>query len=330
MICIGAPRLHEFLRNNFRKFGIRSILLDFDERFHLFYRSTKGAEFLHYNMFNNFFFGGEKARSEFEKFLKDADETENCCLFTDPPFGCRTEPLAYSIRNIIESYRKINNFQRILPVFWIFPYFMEIYVRNSMPEMEMLDYKINYTNHESYHSGEKGRKQGSPVRILTNVPLDCVELPASEGYKYCVHCKRWVAPENVHCKSCRKCPSKNGDKYIHCNLCGLCVKPTYKHCEDCNRCTQVFGHNCSQYQGQLTCAICLTKGHNEVNCQKWFAICRKGARDVEKIQKKMLKIKKRICLLCFRVGHNERFCTKRSELLKEYSFMSCTFNIINM
>lgn len=329
MICIGAPRLHEYLRLNFKKFGIRSILLDFDHRFHMFYRSSTDAEFLHYNMFNNFFFGGDNAQTQFETFLKQSDYNENCCLFTDPPFGCRTEALAYSIQTISRSYRQINNFQRILPVLWIFPYFMETYVRNSMSEMEMVDYKINYTNHDTYHAGEKGRKQGSPVRMFTNIPLDCLELPRSDGYKYCTHCKRWVAPENVHCKICRKCPSKNGDRYVHCDLCGLCVKPNYKHCANCDRCAQTAAHNCSQYQENLMCAICLTKGHNEAKCHKWFEVCGKKMNNILKIKRKMLKIGKRICLLCFKAGHNERFCSRRAVLLKEYTFMNQTFNFVN-
>lgn len=34
----------------------------------------------------------------------------------------------------------------------------------------MSDYKINYTNHELYRS-KNGRKEGSPVRFLTNISL---------------------------------------------------------------------------------------------------------------------------------------------------------------
>lgn len=53
---------------------------------------------------------------------------------------------------------------------WVFPYFMETYITHLMPEMEMSDYKINYTNHEMYRS-INGRKEGSPVRFLTNISL---------------------------------------------------------------------------------------------------------------------------------------------------------------
>jgi hypothetical protein len=54
---------------------------------------------------------------------------------------------------------------------WIFPYFMEMYVTKFMPELQMIDYHIGYENHEVYNNdkGGKGRKQGSPVRIFTNI-----------------------------------------------------------------------------------------------------------------------------------------------------------------
>lgn len=308
---------------------MKSILLDFDKRFLSFY-DNEFPEFFHYNMFNHHFFCGAKAEIEFEKFLKlTNNENEKCCLFTDPPFGCRTEPLAHTIHIISEKYKIVNNSFKILPVFWIFPYFMETYVKAVLPQMEMCDYKINYTNHEIYHDGDKGRKQGSPVRIFTNVPLEVLELPTFEGYRFCKSCKRWVARENRHCNLCQKCPSKNGSQYVHCNLCGICVKPSYKHCTNCDRCTQINGHNCNEYQSNLMCSICLTKGHNEGNCIKWFEYINKSVTHIRKLKQKSLKMGKRICLVCFKSGHSEKFCTKRSTVLKETYFMSTCNNVLN-
>lgn len=331
MICVGAPRLHEHLKNNFKLLQIKSVLLDFDKRFYAFQHcnDNETPDFFHYNMFNNYFFGGDAAQQQFEQFLKESN-AEQCCLFTDPPFGCRTEPLAFTIQMMSRRYREINQFQQILPVLWIFPYFMEPYVSTVMPEMDMVDYKIDYTNHETYHGGEKGRKQGSPVRIFTNVPLNLIELPARDGYKFCTKCKRWVAIENKHCPRCKKCPSKNGDSYVHCQLCGTCVKPTYKHCVNCWRCTQVKEHQCQVYQTNLKCAICLQRGHNELNCRKWFGICDKSENDVEKLRQKMIKTKRRICLVCFKSGHNESSCMQRKNLLNENTFLDSTSNILNL
>jgi hypothetical protein len=66
VICIGAPRLHEFLKNHCQ---INSILLDIDNRFMWF---NDDKTYLHYNMFNHHFFGGEQCRLVFEEFLKEA------------------------------------------------------------------------------------------------------------------------------------------------------------------------------------------------------------------------------------------------------------------
>lgn len=326
VICIGAPRLHEYLKNSFGSIGIRSVLLDFDRRFYAF-RSVRAPhrDYFRYNMFNNHFFDGQEAVEEFEQFLRESNG-DQCCVFTDPPFGCRSEPLALTIQTMSNRYRLLNRFHRLLPTFWIFPYFMETYVKASMPEMEMVDYKINYTNHDTYHHGENGRKQGSPVRMFTNVPLALIELPSNENYRYCGKCKRWVARENLHCSMCQMCPSKNGDTYIHCRSCETCVKPSYKHCSDCRRCTQVFNHQCDDYQRNIQCNICLQRGHNEANCVQWFAISGKNVQQVTKLKLKAIKQKQSCCFICFKIGHNEKRCKYRTSLLQESTFMGETTN----
>lgn len=65
-----------------------------------------------------------------------------------------------------------------------------------------------------------------------------MKLSAEQGYKYCKICKRWVYPENQHCKKCESCTSKDGRTYKHCSICNRCVKPTWEHCEKCARCAQ--------------------------------------------------------------------------------------------
>ena len=54
------------------------------------------SEFLHYNMFNNFFFGGEDAKSTFKEFLSNVDSNK-IALVMDPPFGGLISLLASSI-----------------------------------------------------------------------------------------------------------------------------------------------------------------------------------------------------------------------------------------
>lgn len=330
-MCIGAPRLHEYLKFYRAKLHIESILLDLDTRFYWFFNRNgngNGAnDYFHYNMFNNYFFAGAQAEVEFGQFLHEQNN-DKCCIFTDPPFGCRTEPLVATLQTMCQIYRQTNRSHNILPIFWVFPYFMETYITSMMPEMEMLDYKIDYTNHQTYHAGHDGRKLGSPVRLFTNVPANLIDFPTAEAYRFCKKCNKCVARENQHCNRCKKCPSKNGATYVHCTLCELCVKPSYKHCNNCWRCTQIENHECARYQSQLKCTICLQKGHNELNCHKWFEKCRKSAKEITKLKLKSIKTGRRICLLCFKSGHNEKSCSKRKHLLKETSFLNQLNNIM--
>lgn len=284
-------------------------------------------DFYHYNMFNNYFFGGEVCQQNFETFLECTD-AEKCCIFTDPPFGGRTELLAAAFHTLNEKYRRKNNCHTILPIFLILPYFMENYVQQYMPEMTMFDYKVNYTNHDSYN--DAGRKLGSAARLFSNVLPNLVRLPSAENYRQCRKCNRWVAPENKHCNRCQVCPSKNGAEYKHCTACELCVKPSYKHCYECGRCTQLENHRCAAYQSTLTCTICLRKGHNELNCCKWFDLCGRKMNAINRLKLKMRKTGVRTCLICFKNGHNEKKCTKRTELLREIRFLNDNYNLLSL
>lgn len=90
-------------------------------------------------------------------------------LIIDPPFGGRVEPLAETLKTINKFYKTLCGTKQDLPIFWIFPYFMEPHILNFMENFSMLDYKVNYDNHPLFQRGPKGRKGGSPVRIFTNL-----------------------------------------------------------------------------------------------------------------------------------------------------------------
>ncbi|XP_058838147.1 rRNA N6-adenosine-methyltransferase ZCCHC4 isoform X1 [Topomyia yanbarensis] len=311
VVCLGAPRLHEYLLT---RTNIDSLLLDIDNRFAWFYDKTC---FLQYNMFNNYFFDGMSAQNIFIHFLSNARSKDRICIFTDPPFGCRTELLAQTIRKTNQLYNKINSTtQNILPTFWVFPYFMENYIRKEIPSMEMVDYKINYTNHKTYNNSMKGLKHGSPVRFFTNVALDLFSLPTSEGYRFCSKCNKWVHNLNLHCKICNNCVSKSGATYRHCVRCNWCVKASYKHCDKCGRCTQARGHNCKLYRMQVSCRICLVKGHVEKMCSIWK-------------NKKKCKCNISGCVICGAKSHIVSNCPERKMLLKEEYFLGSYQNIIN-
>lgn len=70
-----------------------------------------------------------------------------------------------------------------------------------------------------------------------------MQLPESEGYKYCEKCERWVSDENKHCDKCGLCTSKDGREYVHCDPCKRCVKNTWSHCDKCKKCA-IVGHKC--------------------------------------------------------------------------------------
>lgn len=89
-------------------------------------------------------------------------------IITDPPFGGRTEVIAFTFKQINETYRKLNNRNDDIPMFWIYPYYMEAYIRYADPNFTMLDYKVEYENHKKFSNPPK-RNWGSPVRIFTTV-----------------------------------------------------------------------------------------------------------------------------------------------------------------
>jgi hypothetical protein len=261
IICIGAPRLHDFVRS----IGMDSILLDIDRRFEAFYRE----DFMHFNMLNNFFFNGATDEERFTNFLNngsaDGDETTQHCVFTDPPFAARTELLSQTLKEI--TYKYFALCRKRLPVFMIFPYFNESHVRKVMPEMDMMDFQVSYMNHYAFNENYKGRKEGSPIRVFSNVDQRIIKYPPQlANYRFCGSCRRFVSKSNLHCKICKCCPSKNGSSYRHCLRCVKCVKPTYIHCQECDRCVQAASHNCESYQSHQECGCCNQMGHVEKFC----------------------------------------------------------------
>lgn len=290
IICLGAPRLHEYIKSN--KPGFQSILMDIDDRFQAFNDSN---EFIRYNMFNNHFFNGKSDKVKLINFLKSESKTPKHCLFTDPPFGARTELLTITIQTIKSLYNRVNSYPAVLPVFWIFPYFNENHIKQQMSEMEMLDYQVNYMNHPAFSENYKGRKEGSPIRIFTNINPTAVKYSKQlTNYRFCKFCKRFVHTSNQHCRICEKCPSKSGATYRHCPDCILCVKPNYNHCHTCNRCVQKTNHNCKEYQLHQECWLCLKRGHVEKYCE---------------FTKKYKIVKKGICIICKdKKKHNLKFC----------------------
>ncbi|XP_073465270.1 rRNA N(6)-adenosine-methyltransferase ZCCHC4 [Aquarana catesbeiana] len=263
VLCVGTPRLHEWIRHQAcegSKLKVKSLLLDIDFRYSQFYSKY---DFCHYNMFNHHFFGGEAPKEICQNFLQE-NNGEGIIMVTDPPFGGLVEPLAFSFKKMSAMWRtpSITGCFIELPTFWIFPYFFEPRILQSSPGFAMLDYQVDYDNHTVYKHGKTGRKQ-SPVRIFTNLSPEKIVLPASEGYRFCSLCPRYVSSENKHCKTCNTCPSKDGRKWKHCSLCNKCVKPSWVHCSSCDRCC-LQDHPCGGDVGG--CFLCGEGGHKWRNC----------------------------------------------------------------
>ncbi|KOX67472.1 Zinc finger CCHC domain-containing protein 4 [Melipona quadrifasciata] len=272
ILCICTPKIHEYILENYEN-TMSTLLLDFDGRFHNF---LGPLSYCWYNLLNNHFFN-ESAIHVFKDFLTQ-NGGKDTYLICDPPFGSRVEPMSWTIKRISDLYKKWNNIENeedSLKIMFIFPYFMESIMKQKsnppgvsggLKDLEMTDYKVSYDNHPLFITGSNATKSPSPIRIFTNVPLNLVELPKSNGYRYCKICQKWVAKENKHCKKCQECTSKNGLTYKHCNICKRCVKPYWKHCETCKRCV-VMKHLCGQ-KPKVTgkCFECNEPGHTEKEC----------------------------------------------------------------
>ena len=239
VICIGTPRLFEVLR---RDSSIKVVLLDIDTRLANFFKP--GHEWLWYNMFNHHFFN-EKHEKRFENFVKLA--TENLLVITDPPFGGRTELLAETWKKISQNWKNIHEKSEDPTLMWIFPYFMETKIQQELSDLKMSDFQVEYSNHVDFSGQSTGRKQGSPVRVFTNLKLMKFDLSKSSSYKYCDKCQIWVANSNKHCDFCNSCTAKNGGSYKHCRKCKRCVKISWNHCKKCKRCA-LPKHPCAMFR----------------------------------------------------------------------------------
>jgi hypothetical protein len=225
-------------------------------------------------LFNHHFFY-ENSKNVLNEFLLQ-NGGKNIFLICDPPFGGRVEPISQTIKTISDLHTKLNKINTIehkLKIIFIYPYFMEAIIQEKsnppdiyggLKELKMSDYKVEYENHPLFISKINSR-QGSQVRIFTNIPLNLIKLPASDGYKYCKRCHRWVAAENKHCKICKNCTSKDGRRYTHCKLCQRCVKSSWQHCKTCNRCL-LPNHKCGQKPKTGNCFKCFVSGKIYIIC----------------------------------------------------------------
>lgn len=234
VLCIGTPSIFEevLLRKK------SALLLDIDDRLAGFFGKN---QFCHYNMFNHHFFDAQ-SKSNFEMKMS---QSENIVVVTDPPFGGRPELIG-------KTLQIIQNEKKNCLILWIFPYFMEPQIQKVLPDLQMCDYQVTYSEMaKNYKQGQEKskRKQGSPVRIFTNLPLNAINLKELTDYRYCQSCQKFVVSANRHCHECGFCTSKNGGLYRHCHECKRCVKSSWRHCRNCNRCA-LQEHPCQLFKSK--------------------------------------------------------------------------------
>jgi hypothetical protein len=72
-----------------------------------------------------------------------------------------------------------------IPTLIFLPYFLGVRLMSALPSLRMMEYRVNYTNHPSYHASGRKSSRGSPVRIFTNINPAVFKLPLNEGYRLC-------------------------------------------------------------------------------------------------------------------------------------------------
>lgn len=82
-------------------------------------------------MFNKHFFHDK------ENYLNFLKESKNLLILIDPPYGGMVSLVANTLELIKIDFNKEN-----LSIFLFYPYFMENWIKKSLPELKMLDYKV--------------------------------------------------------------------------------------------------------------------------------------------------------------------------------------------
>ncbi|VDM50216.1 unnamed protein product [Toxocara canis] len=160
-----VPPNGEHLSNRFCSISIPDL-------FSAFYLSSQFAQF---SMLTNYFYDPASS-AKLKAFLTSVNHLAIVC---DPPFRVIVEPLFRTINEIKRAFEKLHfkegcqaNLLLVLPVF------VAKHVKQCQSGMEIVDYKVCYTNHSKYTKAEK-----SVVRIFTDFPLSSFVLPSESGYR---------------------------------------------------------------------------------------------------------------------------------------------------
>ncbi|VDK88308.1 unnamed protein product [Dibothriocephalus latus] len=178
VLCVGAPRLFDFLRIHTEgRHTFNTFLLDIDARLPQFYASDVFAQF---NMLNGHFFKEDTGRAALLSFFESCDDRS--IIFCDPPFSVMLQPLMVTLCSLKESMQKARtgNCNKELNssdvnTMLVLPYFLGPKLFAAVPSMKMLDYKVTYEGHCRLTSAGIGDNSGSSrrvsiVRLFTDLP----------------------------------------------------------------------------------------------------------------------------------------------------------------
>ncbi|GFS40590.1 rRNA N6-adenosine-methyltransferase ZCCHC4 [Nephila pilipes] len=288
LVLIGVPKIHEYLNSKQEEnIGFTSFLMDIDHRYMQFFDPE---QFCQYNLFNNHFFNDKASKTKLKEFIIESNE-EKVAILLDPPFGGLIDAISFTLKKLNQYWQEANSKTNLetVPLLWFFPYFLESRIINNIPDLVMMDYKVDYLNHKKF--GSKAGSKGSPIRIFTNIPTPVFALPENEGYRYCDKCQRYVSQENQHCKKCNKCTTKHGNTYKHCDKCQQCVKNSYVHCDIHKKCV-LDTSNSLEISGKVCkCSVESSGGDNSNKCFKCFGYghrkrdCPVNARNLQRKKK---------------------------------------------
>ncbi|TGZ68417.1 hypothetical protein CRM22_004258 [Opisthorchis felineus] len=150
VVCVGCPRLHEFIQLERRIRGqkIDSYLLDIDFRLQYFHK----RHFSRYNMVNNYFFSSEH-RSQFQQFCQHMDG--NGLIFCDPPFAAPLRLLLDQLARLGDmlpttdtpvNHGGMNSDRHgFFPVMITLPHFFDRKLKKINPLFTLLDYKVGWS-----------------------------------------------------------------------------------------------------------------------------------------------------------------------------------------
>jgi len=191
-------------------------------------------KFVKFNMFNFLF----NNKSIINKITKNLNPTKPILIIADPPFGGLVQVFIDSFKYFTKVLFPDFKFE----LAWIFPYFHETEIKNSLPSINLLNYCVDYKNHPRFQANLYGHKS-SIVRIFTTIDVKTIKI-IDPLNKFCGSCKCYQFIGSNHCNYCQTCFGHEKLNYRHCFNCSKCVKEKWVHCLDCKKCVPSY-HNCN-------------------------------------------------------------------------------------